>query len=669
MSPDLREREREALAGDGHLQRAIRRSTDNMDGRWGALRAELEDADALREAARSLRSAAIARLPELLGQLADNVEAAGGTVFFAADADEATGYIIRLAHRRKAKLAVKSKSMVTEEIKLNTALAAAGVEAVETDLGEWAQQLDGEPPAHILGPALHKSKDDWVRVLGPEGYSGGEDPDAMTAFARRTLRPRFLSADLGITGVNLGVAETGTLLTVTNEGNGRLTAGAPPVHVAVMGMERVVASWAEADLLLALLARAGAGVPFATYVNCVTGPRRAHELDGPDELHLVIVDNGRSNILGSPSQEALNCIRCGACLNACPVYRQIGGHAYGDVYSGPIGAVIVPLLAGHARGPRALARLLAVRRVLEGVPGRDPAARAAARRPRVACRLRARAVACLGARVVEPARLRALRRARRPAPAAGPDPAAVSRLGQGARAAQARGRDVPRPLEARRGAVNREAFLARLDARLAAAAPPATAHPPKPPPANGPAPGVPARRALARGALRRRAARHPRAAGDGRGAACAVRGARDPDRGGHHRPAGAARGRAAPARAGPRRRRRRDRGRRRLRGHRHGRARPVGERDADGQPAAARARRRRAARRAGRDARRRPARPPSAGSRDGLPSAFALASGPSKSADIDAEVTYGVHGPLAVIAVMIEEDLRSDPPSDRGSGR
>ena len=249
----MRDRERAALAGDGHLQRAIRRSTDNMDGRWRALRAELEDPDALREAARSLRSAAIARLPELLGQLADGVEAAGGHVFFAADADEATGYILRLAHRRKAKLAVKSKSMVTEEIKLNAALAAAGVEAVETDLGEWAQQLDGEPPAHILGPALHKSKDDWVRVLGGEGYAGGEDADAMCAFARRTLRPRFLAADLGITGVNLGVAETGTLLTVTNEGNGRLTAGAPPVHVAVMGMERVVANWAEADLLLALL--------------------------------------------------------------------------------------------------------------------------------------------------------------------------------------------------------------------------------------------------------------------------------------------------------------------------------------------------------------------------------------------------------------------------------
>jgi L-lactate dehydrogenase complex protein LldF len=340
----LREREQAALAGDGHLQAAIRSSADAVHDRWGTTIAELADADGLREAARSLRSAAIARLPELLAQLADNVEAAGGTVFFAADAEEASGYVADLARRRGAKLAVKSKSMVTEEIGLNERLEAIGVEALETDLGQWAQQLDGEPPSHILAPAMHKSRDDWVRVLGPQGYAGGEDAEAMTAFARRALRKRFLEADIGITGVNLAVAETGTLMTVTNEGNGRLSAGAPPVHVAVMGMERVVAGWAEADLLLALLARAGAGVSFATYVNFVTGPRQAGDLDGPEELHLVVVDNGRSNVLGSPSQEALNCIRCGACLNACPVYRQIGGHAYGDVYSGPIGAVIVPLL-------------------------------------------------------------------------------------------------------------------------------------------------------------------------------------------------------------------------------------------------------------------------------------------------------------------------------------
>src|SRR4051794_7175764 len=323
-----------------------------MDGRWSALRAELSDADELREAARSLRSAVITRLPELLGQVADRVEAAGGTVFFAADADEANEYIVALARRRGARQVVKSKSMVTEEMKLNHRLADAGVEAVETDLGEWVQQLDGEPPAHILGPAMHKSQDDWVRVLAPLGYDGGGDPDAMTAFARRTLRRRFLEADMGITGVNFAVAETGTLITVTNEGNGRLTAGAPPVHVAVMGMERVAADWAEADLLLSLVARAGAGVPFATYVNCVTGPRRAGERDGPEELHLVVLDNGRSNILGSPSQEALNCIRCGACLNTCPVYRQIGGAAYDPGYSRPHGARLVPPLRGTGEGGR-----------------------------------------------------------------------------------------------------------------------------------------------------------------------------------------------------------------------------------------------------------------------------------------------------------------------------
>ena len=342
----LRERERWALQGDGHLQAALRRTTSNLDGRWRDARAELEDADALVAAARALRTAAIARLPELLGRLADRVQASGGTVFFAGDATEACDRVLELCARRGATLAVKSKSMVTEEIGLGERLAAAGVEALETDLGEWAQQLDGEPPAHILGPALHKAPGDWVRVLATVGYRGDESAPAMTAFARRTLREKFHAAHVGITGVNLAVAESGTLLIVCNEGNGRMTTSAPSVHIAVMGMERVVVDWAEADLLLALLGRAGAGVPFPTYVSAITGPRRAQERDGPEELHLVVVDNGRSRVLGGASREALNCIRCGACLNTCPVYRQIGGHAYGSVYSGPIGAVLTPLLLG-----------------------------------------------------------------------------------------------------------------------------------------------------------------------------------------------------------------------------------------------------------------------------------------------------------------------------------
>jgi L-lactate dehydrogenase complex protein LldF len=340
----LRERARAALAGDGSLQEALRRNTDRMDLRRQATLAELENADGLREAARTLRTAAIARLPELLGRLADRVEDAGGNVFFAADAEEATHYVAGLARRHGVRLAVQSKSMVTEEIELNPRLEALGVEVVESDLGEWVQQLDHEPPGHILGPAMHKSSADWARVFRTAGYTGDESLDALAAFARRTLRRRYLEADLGVTGVNLAVAETGTLVVVTNEANDRMLTSVAPVHVAIMGMERVVANWAEADLLLALLGRSGAGVSFPTYVSGITGPRRAGESDGPREVHLVIVDNGRSNVLGSPSQEALNCIRCGACLNACPVYRQIGGHAYGWVYSGPIGAVLAPLL-------------------------------------------------------------------------------------------------------------------------------------------------------------------------------------------------------------------------------------------------------------------------------------------------------------------------------------
>jgi L-lactate dehydrogenase complex protein LldF len=340
----LRERELLALGGDGRLQQALRGTTDRFGTRWRDTLAELEDPDGLRQAARSLRTAAIARLPELLGQFAGRVEAAGGSVHFASDGEEACAQVLEICARRQAKLAVKSKSMVTEEIALAERLERAGVEALETDLGEWVQQLDHEPPSHILGPALHKTRSDWVRVLRTVGYQGDQSAEAITEFARGTLRQKFLTADVGITGVNLAVAETGTLLIVSNEGNARMTSTMPPVHIAVMGMERVVANWEEADLLLALLGRAGAGVTFPTYVSAITGPRRSGERDGPEELHLVVLDNGRSRILGSSSREALNCIRCGACLNACPVYRQIGGHAYGSVYSGPIGAVITPLL-------------------------------------------------------------------------------------------------------------------------------------------------------------------------------------------------------------------------------------------------------------------------------------------------------------------------------------
>jgi L-lactate dehydrogenase complex protein LldF len=283
----------------------------------------------------------------VLSQLADNVEARGGHVFWAADAAEANDYVTSVAKRTGTKLAVKSKSMASEEIHLNAALEAQGVEVVETDLGEWIIQLAGETPSHIIAPALHKNRRDVAELFSRiAGGDVSDVPAELCAFARERLREKFVRADLGITGVNFGVAETGTVITVTNEGNGRMVSSLPRTHIAIMGMERVVESWTQLDVLLALLTRAATGQPISVYVTAVTGPRRAPEVDGPDEFHLVILDNGRSKILGTEFQEVLHCIRCGACLNVCPVYRQIGGHAYGSVYSGPIGAVLTPLLVG-----------------------------------------------------------------------------------------------------------------------------------------------------------------------------------------------------------------------------------------------------------------------------------------------------------------------------------
>jgi L-lactate dehydrogenase complex protein LldF len=246
---------------------------------------------------------------------------------------------------------VKSKSMVTEEIDLNQALEDAGCQVTETDLGEWIIQLAAEHPSHILVPAVHRDRYQIAEVFDRRaGRPGGSaDPEVLTAFARQALRGRFLEADLGITGVNFAVAETGSLVLVTNEGNGRLVSALPRVHIAVMGAERVLRTWDQLDLMLNLLARSGTGQPLSAYTSITTGPRRPGEVDGPDELHLVIVDNGRSGMAGTEMAEMLNCIRCGACLNVCPVYRQTGGHAYGWVYPGPMGAVLTPLLA--ARSP------------------------------------------------------------------------------------------------------------------------------------------------------------------------------------------------------------------------------------------------------------------------------------------------------------------------------
>ncbi|MDH4115912.1 MAG: LutB/LldF family L-lactate oxidation iron-sulfur protein [Acidimicrobiia bacterium] len=303
--------------------------------------------DAMRDRARAIRLHTLANLGGYLRQFADSVEAAGGRVYFAADAAEARSIILGIARDVDARKIIKSKSMVSEEIHLNDALEADGREVVETDLGEFIIQLAGEAPSHIIAPAIHMTAADIGRLFERRlGIDYTDDADELNRFARAHLRRVFLEADMGISGVNFGVAESGSICTVTNEGNGRLTTTAPRVHVALMGMERLVPTTADLVQMIEVLARSGTGQNLSAYTNIVTGPRRDGDPDGPDELHVVILDNGRSRALAGPNAEILACIRCGACLNACPVYRAVGGHAYGAVYPGPIGAVLNPALDG-----------------------------------------------------------------------------------------------------------------------------------------------------------------------------------------------------------------------------------------------------------------------------------------------------------------------------------
>ena len=320
--------------------------------RFTSARAEalegLPDAGALRDQLKAIRSATLARLAHYLEQFEANAQKAGVRVHWARDGEEAGRIVAGIARRRGVDLAVKSKSMTAEEIGLNDTLAQAGVQAVETDLGEWIIQLAEEPPYHIIAPAIHKNRRQVAALFEKEGGAPlpSDDIPTLTAEARRRLRQKFLQAGMGISGVNVGVAETGSVVLVTNEGNGRMVTSAPPVHVAVMGIEKVTPTWDEAAVWLSLLARSATGQPLSIYTTVITGPARPTDVDGPEEVHVVLLDNGRSELVGTKYEEVLQCIRCGACLNACPVYREAGGHAYGSPYSGPIGAVLSPLLFG-----------------------------------------------------------------------------------------------------------------------------------------------------------------------------------------------------------------------------------------------------------------------------------------------------------------------------------
>jgi L-lactate dehydrogenase complex protein LldF len=337
---------------DPPLQAALTRLTSTLMAGNRRGYAALADSDKLRDHAKRIKEHTLAHLDQYLEQLEDSVYKTGGHVHWAGTAEEARQIVLEIADQNNCKRAVKSKSMTSEEIHLNPALETAGIEVTETDFGEFIIQLAGERPSHLVAPAVHHTRESIAHILSHHlGEQLPDDARSLAMTGRRVLREKFYNADLGITGANFAVAETGTVVLVTNEGNGRLTTTCPRIHVAIMGMEKVIPRLADLPVFLKLLARAATGQTLSVYTTLITGPRREGDLDGPEEFHLVILDNGRSKILATPFRESLQCIRCGACLNACPVYRRIGGHAYGGVYSGPIGSILTPLYDSVSDNP------------------------------------------------------------------------------------------------------------------------------------------------------------------------------------------------------------------------------------------------------------------------------------------------------------------------------
>ena len=334
---------------DRFMRQAVRSAQTRLQTNRSKAADALGDWESWRELGEEIRTHTLENIDYYLEQLSDEVAKRGGHVFFAQTKEEANEYIQNIAKEKEAKYIAKSKSMVTEEIGLNDALEQIGCDVVETDLGEYILQIDDhDPPSHIVAPALHKNKAQIRDVFKEKlGYKHTEKPEELTLFAREKLREKFLQADIGITGCNFAVAESGSFALVTNEGNARMVTTLPKTQVTVMGMERIVPTWEDLDIMVSLLTRASVGQKLTSYVTGLTGPKLEGEADGPEEFHLVIVDNGRSDILGTEFQSILHCIRCAACINVCPVYRHIGGHAYGSIYPGPVGAVLTPLLGGY----------------------------------------------------------------------------------------------------------------------------------------------------------------------------------------------------------------------------------------------------------------------------------------------------------------------------------
>src|SRR2546421_932243 len=354
-SPAFKQNARQALA-DPQLQSALHGIEPGIvDGRRAVV-AKLPEFESLRDSARDIKNHTLAHLALYLERFEERCTAAGGHVHYAVTAEEARAIVLDICRKANAKLVTKGKSMIGEEIAINDFLEENGIAPVETDLGEYLVQIRHELPSHIIMPAIHLTKEqieaDFRRVHThlPESRNLEEHQTLLTE-ARTILRDRFLAADVGITGANFLVAETGSSIIVTNEGNGDLTQTLPRVHIVMTSLDKLVPTLEDAATLLRLLARSATGQEFSSYTTVSTGPRRPEDLDGPEQYHVVLLDNGRTNLLGGEFHDMLRCLRCAACLNHCPVYAAVGGHAYGWVYPGPMGAVLTPALVGlHEAG-------------------------------------------------------------------------------------------------------------------------------------------------------------------------------------------------------------------------------------------------------------------------------------------------------------------------------
>jgi L-lactate dehydrogenase complex protein LldF len=338
-----------AAVNDAHLRRSFRGAMDFLQAKRLAQFPDPAELSALRDLGAAIRRHALANLPQLLEQLEERLTANGVQVHWAETPDEANAIVLAIARRHDATRMVKGKSMVSEEVGLNHAMEAAGIEALETDMGEYIVQLAGEGPSHIIMPAIHKTRQQIAELFAARlpGVAYTDNVDELIRIGREVLRRKFAAAEIGLSGVNFAVAETGTLFLVENEGNGRMCTTVPRVHVAITGIEKVIARLEHVVPLNSLLPRSATGQAVETYQNFISGPRKPDELDGPDEVHLVLLDNGRTQAYADVQlRTTLQCIRCGACMNHCPVYARIGGHAYGTTYPGPIGAIISPHLLG-----------------------------------------------------------------------------------------------------------------------------------------------------------------------------------------------------------------------------------------------------------------------------------------------------------------------------------